>query len=197
MAPNATLHIIRHAKGLHQLPRNHPNISIRDPSLTRNGMEQSKQFRDRYPYHASTDLICASPLRRTIQTASIALEPEVQRGLKILAVADAQETTDTPSDTGSDPNKLVAEFGTILDLSLLGERWNDKSGINGTSEASIWKRAWRLRRFLRGRSENDIVLVTHGAFAHYITEHVNPQGHQTGKSKWCPSEIAQPAPGLD
>lgn len=175
------IHLIRHAEGFHQLPRDHPNALVRDPCLTTTGIIQSGQFNQRFPYHSCTDLLCASPLRRTIQTASLAFEPEIRRGLKILALADAQESSDAPCDTGSDVYKLVSEFGTILDVSLLHEGWYEKNGINSSSVDALWERAIRLRRFLRERPEKNIVLVSHGTFAHYITEHVDPKGHQTGK----------------
>lgn len=191
MAPESIVHIVRHAEGFHQLPRDHPDVFIRDPSLTPHGIEQSKRFNFRYPFHASTGLLCASPLRRTIQTASLAFEPELERGLKILIVADAQETTDAPADTGSELAKLITEFGEALDVSLLEEGWYEKIGMNGTGEEALRKRSCRLRRFLRERPENEIVLVSHGAFSHYITEHVDPKGHQTGKPELFPFESAQ------
>lgn len=181
MAPPSTVHIVRHAEGFHQLPRDHPDTLIRDPSLTPRGVEQSKLFCEHFPYHDATELLCASPLRRTVQTASLAFAPEVQRGLKILAVADAQEATDAPSDTGSDKTRLVSEFGDLLDVSLLRDAWYEKVGENGTDQAALRERARRLRSFLRQRPESVVVLVSHGAFAHYITEHVDPEGHQTGK----------------
>ncbi|KAJ5798954.1 phosphoglycerate mutase-like protein [Penicillium pulvis] len=175
------IHIIRHAEGFHQLPRDHPNALVRDPSLTPKGIVQSRQFNQRFSYHACTDLLCASPLRRTIQTTNLAFEPEIRKGLKILALADAQESSDAPCDTGSDVFKLVSEFGTTLDVSLLRERWYEKKSLNNTSVEALRARAIRLRRLLRERPEKNIVLVSHGTFAHYITEHVDPQGHQTGE----------------
>lgn len=175
------VHIIRHAEGFHQLPRDHPNALVRDPSLTPTGIIQGRQFNQHFSYHSCTDLLCASPLRRTIQTANLAFEPEIRRGLKILALADAQEASDAPCDTGSDVSELVLEFGNTLDISLLRDGWYEKKGINGTSVEALRERAIRLRRLLRERPENNIALVSHGAFAHYITEHVDPEGHQTGK----------------
>lgn len=181
MAPTSTVHIVRHAEGFHQLPRDHPDASIRDPSLSPHGIEQSKLLNRRYQFHISTDLLCASPLRCAIQTAALAFEPELQRGLSILAIPDAQESSNAPCDTGSDVERLVEEFGDLLDVSLLSKQWFEKTGLNGTSEDELRERARRLRRYLRERPENTIVLVSHGTFAHYITEHVDPKGHQTGK----------------
>lgn len=184
MAPASIVHIVRHAEGFHQLPRDHPNVLIRDPSLTRHGIEQSELFNHRFPFHDQIDLLCASPLRRTIQTASLAFEPELDRGLKIVAVSGAQEQSDAPSDTGSDPSELLTEFGDMIDISLLTKEWYVKTGINGTEEHTLRDRARRLRGFLRQRPECVIVLVTHGAFTHFITEHVDPEGHQTGTQRY-------------
>ena len=181
MGPTSTVHIVRHAQGFHQLPRNHPNVYIRDPSLTTQGVIQSKDFSLTYPFHAQTDLLCASPLRRTIQTASLAFNEEIQRGLRILLVPDAQESSSAPSDTGSDTSKLIAEFNDVMDISLLYENWYKKTGANGPNDGALRERARRLRNFLRNRPENVIVLVSPGQFAHYITEHVDTEGHQTGK----------------
>lgn len=184
MAPASIVHIVRHAEGSHQLPRDHPNVFIRDPSLTRDGIEQSQLFNRRFPFHDQTDLLCASPLRRTIQTASLAFEPELIRGLKIVAVPDAQEQSDAPADCGSDSSDLMAEFGDMIDISLLTSGWYIKTGINSPEEHTLRNRARRLREFLHQRPEFTIVLVTHGAFTHFITEHVDPEGHQTGMQRY-------------
>jgi broad specificity phosphatase PhoE len=114
MAPKTTIHMVRHAEGHHQLPENHTDTSIHDPTLTTRGIAQSKHFSEIFPYHDQTDLLCASPCRRTIQTALFVFEPETKRGLKIVALADAQEGTDAPSDTGSDIPTIRKEFGDAI-----------------------------------------------------------------------------------
>lgn len=182
MAPNSTIHLVRHAEGYHQLPRDHPDVQIRDAALTDNGIQQSKDFGDRFPYHERTDLLCASPLTRTIQTAEYAFVPELKRGMTILAIPEAQEGQDDPSSTGSPASELRAKFsGHPVDFNLLGEDWYRKEGINAFEDHALHERARKLRWFLKDRPEEHIVLVTHGLFAHYITEHVDPEGHQTGK----------------
>lgn len=75
-------------------------------------------------------MLVSSPLRRALQTTLIGFQPEVQRGLKVVALPDVQETSDLPCDTGSDPTTLEKEFGeeSKVDLSLLTEGWNMKVG---------------------------------------------------------------------
>jgi len=180
MSPNSTIHLIRHAEGYHQLPRDHPHVNIHDPTLTPHGVAQSTHFSETFPYHAQTDLLCASPLRRTLQTSMIALAPEIERGLKIVAVPDAQEATDAPSDTGSDATTLRDAFGDAVDYGHLVGAWYAKTGVNATDISSLRERAKRLRIWLRGQDAEHVVLVTHGLFAHYLTGHIDDHGHQEG-----------------
>lgn len=175
------LHIIRHAEGLHQLAHDHPDASVRDAPLTPHGIEQARKIGRRFPFHSEIDLLCASPLRRTIQTAKVAFSTELERGMKILALAQAQEMSDAPSDTGSNVHQLIAELGDILDVSLLSENWYKKTGINCPRYETLRQRTTQLRCFLHKRPESNIVLVCHGAIAQYITGQVDSKGHQTGK----------------
>lgn len=182
MAPYSTLHLVRHAEGYHQLPRDHPHVHIRDALLTETGKQQAKEFCSTFPYHDRTDLLCASPLQRTLQTAQLAFAPELGRGMTILAVPEAMEAGPDPSDTGSPASNLRKNFDSgVVDFHLLTEDWFVKAGINAPNDPHLRERARRLRHFLRARPEKNIVLVTHGLFAHYVTEHVDPDGHQTGK----------------
>lgn len=80
----------------------------------------------------------ASPLRRTIYTALLSFEPVFNRhkeagdgdAFKLIAIPEAQETSDVPCDTGSEPaalrKELVEEKGLPVDLGLVGEGWNSK-----------------------------------------------------------------------
>lgn len=75
-------------------------------------------------------MLVSSPLRRALQTTLIGFRPEVQRGLKVVALPDVQETSDLPCDTGSDVIALEKEFGKDgnVDLGLLSEGWQIKVG---------------------------------------------------------------------
>lgn len=181
MAPNSIIHLVRHAEGYHQLPLSHPDINLHDPELTPNGRKQCQRFRAQFTRHEQVDLLCASPMRRTLLTALLAFEPEVARGLKVVAVADAQEATDAPSDTGSPPSTLIKEFEDRVDYHNLSDDWYVKTGHNAVDHRSLFVRARALRQWIRERKEEEIVVVTHGYFAHFITGDVNEKGEQMGK----------------
>ncbi|RAH67232.1 uncharacterized protein BO66DRAFT_355443 [Aspergillus aculeatinus CBS 121060] len=167
------VHCVRHAQGVHNLCT--ANHVIHDPLLTDLGNEQCSTLRDTFPRHEHIDLVTASPLRRTIYTALQSFEPvfKTRPGLEVIALPDAQETSDVACDTGSDPDVLrkeMEEKKLPVDLSLVYEGWNVKSGRFAPTNKAIKDRARAARRWLKGRPEKEIVLVTHGGFLHYFTE---------------------------
>ncbi|KAF2716467.1 hypothetical protein K431DRAFT_289385 [Polychaeton citri CBS 116435] len=103
---------------------------------------------------------------------------------RILALPDAQETSDDPCDTGSDPAVLhstVAENNWPVDLSLINDGWNVKTLANRYSPHSnaIKARARDARILLRqkirelvrkGDVDAHVILVTHGGYLHYFTD---------------------------
>ena len=103
--------------------------------------------------------------------------------MKILAVPDAQEGTDVPSDTGSPLSTLKREFGDQIDYGELSnnDEWFVKTGKNAVDQASLFARARAVRRWLREREEKEIMLVTHGYFAHFLTGNIDGKGEQVGK----------------
>ena len=181
MALDSTIHLIRHAEGYHQLPPSHPDVVLHDPELTPYGREQCQQLCAQFTCHQKVDLLCASPMRRTLLTTLLAFGPELARGLKIVALPDAQEAKDVPSDTGSPPSILMEEFGDRIDYSKLSDDWHVKTGHNAVDHVSLLARARALRRWLREREEKEIVLVTHGHFVHFITGHIGENGEQLGE----------------
>jgi hypothetical protein len=106
-------------------PENH---YMPDPDLTQRGNQQAEKLRTTFPYHDVVDLVVSSPIRRALQTALLGFEEELNRGLKIMALPDLQETSSLPCDTGTDIKKLEKEFGSTgkVDLSLVDEGWNKK-----------------------------------------------------------------------
>lgn len=184
MAPTL-VHLIRHAQGQHQLEPTIESTQIHDPSLTNLGLSSCDQFARDFPRHADVDLLCASPMRRTVQTAHLCFPHHSQhpKTRPILLLPDAQEDLDDPCDTGSSPAHLKREFGRLIDLQYVHEGWNDKRDENGTSVCALTERATRLRQWIHGRSEREIVIVSHGGFLHYVTGDVTSHGEQTGDSR--------------
>jgi broad specificity phosphatase PhoE len=130
---------------------------------------------------ASIQLLAASPLRRTIYTALYSFPDGLKRGLKILALPEAQETGALPCDIGSDPEVLAEEFETLpVDLSLVHEGWNSKTGRSAVDTDAIRERALFVRRWLREREEDVICMVSHGGFMHYLNEDWDGFGEAKG-----------------
>lgn len=157
-----TVHCIRHAQGYHNLsPEN--EHKYRDPDLTELGREQCRRLRDCFPYQDDVEFILVSPIRRTIQTALIGLEPAIQKkGLKLRLVPRAQETSAKPSDTGSDLHTLRDEFGDCLDSERMDDNWNKNVGEWKMDSESIERRVVELRKYIHGLNYNQVVLVAHG-----------------------------------
>ncbi|KAH7409887.1 histidine phosphatase superfamily [Phaeosphaeria sp. MPI-PUGE-AT-0046c] len=188
MAPRA-VHFIRHAEGYHN---SEENENIPDPDLTPKGREQCKQLAKTFPYFDRIDLVCASPIRRAIQTASISMEPHLQSGkIKILALPLAQEATDKPANTPSDIGRLQKEYGDIVDFHRCLDTYTDfntKKGRWSPDGHSLQARALELRRFLRDREEQEIVIVSHGDFLHYVSGDIDEEGNQQ-KGWWTNTEF--------
>jgi broad specificity phosphatase PhoE len=188
MAPRA-VHFIRHAEGYHNPAH---NKDILDLDLTPQGQEQYKHVSTIFPYFDRIDLVCASPIRRAIQTALITTEPYLQSGTdKILALPLAQEATDKPANTPSALTQLEQEFGDRVDWRRCMDVYVDYDSNAGTfapDAKSLRARALKLRRFLRDRDEKEIVVVLHGDFLHYVTGDLHEDGSQA-KGDWENTEF--------
>lgn len=108
--------------------------------------------------------------------------------MRVVAVPDAQESTADPADTGSDPAVIEEWFGDQVDMQYVKPEWYRKEGKNATDVDTLRERAKRLRCWIRDRPEENVVLVAHGNFAHYLTGDVNDDGEQTS-AYWENAEI--------
>ncbi|KAF7889265.1 uncharacterized protein EAF01_010758 [Botrytis porri] len=172
-----TLHFVRHAQGFHNLCT--ANHTLPDPLLTPLGKEQCATLSQNFPSSSKiTHLVC-SPLRRTLYTTLYSFPRAIARGIPILALPEIQETSTLPCDTGSAPAALAEEFSGSVDLGLVHEGWNSKSGRWASNAQAIEKRAREARVWLRelgekaereGEEDVNIVVVTHGGFLHYFTD---------------------------
>ncbi|KAK6599054.1 phosphoglycerate mutase [Botrytis cinerea] len=172
-----TLHFVRHAQGFHNLCT--ANHTLPDPLLTELGKTQCTTLSQSFPSPQKITHIVASPLRRTLYTALYSFPSAIARGIQVIALPEIQETSTLPCDTGSAPAALAEEFAGSVDLGLVHEGWNSKSGRWASNAPAIEKRAREARVWLRdlgmraqeeGVEDVNIVVVTHGGFLHYFTE---------------------------
>lgn len=173
---------MRHGQGYHSIAEN--GHDLRDPHLTSHGEQQCRARRKAFQRHDQVELLLASPLRRALQTCAITFLPSLDRGMKIIALPMAEECSDAPSDTGSDPASLRAEFADkhgreCISFDHVSEGWHIHEGEYATDPAALIRRAAKLRRWIKARPEKEVVLVAHGFFNHYITGDVDGKGEQT------------------
>ncbi|KAI9045931.1 uncharacterized protein KD926_005874 [Aspergillus affinis] len=185
----ATIHLIRHAEGEHNLPTAPSNLT--DPLLTPNGRSQCLSLKSSASkIHPRISLITASPMTRTLQTAFLAFEPALRNGHckpKILALPDAQEVCDYPFNTGSDLSTLqervsAQSLNIPVDLTRVNSGWNTKASDSRyfPSRAALKARARDCRRQLfdlahslhenEGVEDLEIVLVAHVSILHFLTQ---------------------------
>ncbi|KAK1832462.1 histidine phosphatase superfamily [Podospora conica] len=172
-----TVHIVRHAQGVHNL--SNANQLLPDPELTPLGEQQCARLRESFDRHDKITHLLSSPMRRTLQTTLLSFSPALDppSTLKVHAVPLLQEISTLPCDVGSKPEVLAQQFPTV-DFSLCAEDWMDKApaGPNAPEYAALERRARSAREFIRdlgrgyeGEGEAEIVVVTHGGFAHFLT----------------------------
>ncbi|CZR58477.1 uncharacterized protein PAC_08369 [Phialocephala subalpina] len=178
------IYLVRHAQGEHNIAG--PNsLYVPDAILTPHGHTQCQHLQEAFPNHASIEIVLSSPLRRAIQTAVHSFTPAILRPeVKLLLVPLAQEISAKPCDVGHEREDLEKEMKRLLsnegqelgfdaeriDYSILEEGWSSKKGLYEDSLQAVEARAAELRKWLWRRPEKEIVLVTHGAFLHYLTE---------------------------
>lgn len=166
-----TIHCVRHAQGFHNLSQ--ANHSIHDPLLTDLGLSQCRTLSQTFAQDIKINLLIASPLRRTLYTALNSFASP----RPVIALAELQETSDLPCDTGSDLSVLEKEFsGQDVDLQYVPkEGWNSNIGKWSPASSAIEARARAARQFIlqlaQAQSGEDVnvVVVTHGGYLHYFT----------------------------
>ncbi|KAK5692171.1 hypothetical protein LTR97_011345 [Elasticomyces elasticus] len=174
------LHLVRHAEGHHNVA--YHGECIHDPFLTETGVKQCKQLCTSFLHHDKIELLMASPMKRTIQTCKLSFQPAIDRGLKILLMPLAQESSDEQMDTGGKIEHLEEPFGGIIDSHRATDvhpYWYRNVGRFASDPQTQMERARQLRCFILTREEKHVVLVSHGSFAHAITGNFEPDGTQT------------------
>lgn len=183
-----TIHLVRHAQGLHNISRE--NESIHDPILTEEGQRQCAVLSKEFPYHDKVVRCFASPLIRALQTCILSFKQETRHAADpVIAIPSFQEASDLPCDTGSASEVIRRKFGKAVDVSRLGEGWNTPEATTSwqQKEDLLTARAKRARADLFDAikdlvGDSHVVLVSHGAFLHFVTDDYS--GIELGHGKY-------------
>ncbi|KAK3669922.1 hypothetical protein LTR78_010173 [Recurvomyces mirabilis] len=164
------VYLVRHGQGEHNVEPTVQNRKIHDPALTDLGVRRCKDFNKTFPEYIHIDLVCASPMRRAIQTAKYCFEDVIARTpcRQILLLPLAQETTNEPCDVGSSSDAIKEEFGDLVDVSMLGKDWATKEGTYAASPEGVIARGREFRQWLRQQQDKNVIVVGHGAFWDYL-----------------------------
>lgn len=186
LGPNQKLvHLVRHAQGFHNVSKLRIHLRPHDAHLTPAGEEQCAAL------CATTAalrpaLIVASPLTRTLQTATLCFGSQLAAleasGAPLTALEDVRETCNYACDGRRPISQISPEFprvdfgGCADDADALWARYeaqygNQMSYGKHRESADLPSLALRSRRafaWLGARSETEIVLVSHCAFLQAI-----------------------------
>lgn len=199
--PPTQIHFIRHGQGQHNLEPLDETRQIHDAPLTDLGIQRCQSFNEKFPQIIHTDLVCASPMWRTIQTALYCFHDSILKTetKKILLLPDAQETTAVPCDIGSPKSVLTEKFGDLVDAHMVTDDWTSKQGRYGTGAPELRERAKALRQWLKARPEGEIVVVSHGAILDYVVEeNLDENGIFIGNSQTpCRDKTSSPCLIID
>ncbi|KAI1113644.1 histidine phosphatase superfamily [Nemania sp. NC0429] len=183
--------IVRHAEA----ENNVLGHETRDPGLTSEGKGQCQELRDSYPHMERVKLVVSSPLRRALQTTGIAFAAAAEAaGTDVVLHPDLQENSARPSDTGSPLSTVLGECLFRVDATLMGgnERWYSKAGTGSRYFPALEKveeRARAARVWLRDRARelqdgDRLVVLSHGAFLHFLTQDFAGLDVNRGSGVW-------------
>lgn len=161
-----TLILIRHAEAHHNATQ---NWDLLDPALTEEGIQQceklQKHLRSSCPLASRVEKIIASPMRRTLQTATFGLEWLIESGVPVEVDAMWQENSDEFCDTGCGLETIAQEFPQLA-FDNVDPTYVDKSAtsIYAFERGANKARGEACLRSLYERPEKVIAVVSHSAF---------------------------------
>ncbi|ORY73621.1 histidine phosphatase superfamily [Leucosporidium creatinivorum] len=192
--PSKRIYLTRHAQAGHNVAEDY---SIPDAELTPLGRQQSAQLHEETKdgLQQTVELIVSSPLRRPMQTMLVGY-PDLKARLnhKVVLLPELQEVNHLPCDTGSSRAFLEEHDEFVkagLDFSQIDES-EKRHGVGWTSKMGFFdaenviERAKWVRRWLRERKEEKIVVIAHGDILRVIQDgyRSDPQTHP-----WANAEV--------
>jgi len=144
------------------------DYSIRDPGLTEFGFSSQCQDLARHlqtnlPLAREIELIVVSPMKRTLQTAEQSLGWVMKRGVPVILLAELQENSAKPCDTGRSIATMKEEWPQF-NWDTVDPLYPSKTGLYEFSKEGITRRGIAARTWLRDRPEKVIAVVAHSGF---------------------------------
>ncbi|KAI5864447.1 histidine phosphatase superfamily [Durotheca rogersii] len=194
----ATIHVVRHAQGLHNVPSFGWNTP--DPHLTTEGLNQCAELQRSFPYMDKVVCVLASPSKRAIQTALLAFGQALaanpsHAGRQVVLVPDLREIGNYPCNACSSAEELAEEFSNAINREYLKDDWNGGGPSNPHSLSEVLARVERARRMIldvaqRWNHAGDahIVVVSHGNLSARLTEDISGTAPVKGPA-WFNAEL--------
>ena len=180
--PQQTVHIIRHGQS-----ESNVGLRIRDPNLTRTGIEQAKNIGETYVYFKEPTLVVLSPLKRSIQTALYAFHPAFNPMVKkyfpnppvrFVALPHLQESSEDLTNTGSPVKELKKSFGNFVEFPdefFTSEDWLIKTGTEFADKTDkLIARGEVVKKYILNQPDTEIAVVSHADFIVYLTNNWDP-----------------------
>ena len=159
------IYFIRHAQGEHNLSEKHWQIKY--PKLTELGIQQCKNARSKFDINC-INLILVSPLRRTLETSE-----NIFGKRKSLALELIKEAIINPCDFRESKKEVIKDF-QYVNFNYVDDEC-DYNNIESLDE--IQDRCHKFYHYLQELNEDNIAVVTHGAF---LREFMNLYGSILG-----------------
>ena len=135
--PRKLLHIVRHAEGFHNTERKHVAERSHDARLTPNGEAQCAALHaalgELAAFSSPSLLVVASPLTRTLQTASLCFP-----GARIVALEEVRETCNFRCDGRRSLELIRPEFPHVDFSNCTADDdalWAHYEGLHGGADA--------------------------------------------------------------
>ncbi|KAI5927654.1 hypothetical protein F4810DRAFT_721212 [Camillea tinctor] len=166
-----------------------------DPPLTEEGLSQAAQLGQIYQETIDTSnvsSIISSPMNSAIQTCLVAFKESIHKGRNIVLLPELQETGIRAADTPLAADQAdIAKYGEIIDYSNVDPDFWIKTRATRfePTPEKVELRASCARRFIQdfARTAGDtgrVVVVTHGAFAHFLAGDFSGLTEGGGRTAW-------------
>ncbi|TKA82226.1 hypothetical protein B0A49_00411 [Cryomyces minteri] len=177
-----TVILIRHAEALHNVNNKfaHPPLltslaQLPNSSLTAANAQSTRlreHLREEQPLAEKVEMIVASPMVRTLQTALVGLSWLIEKGVKVELDPMWQECSDKPCDTGSPVSQLANRFPQLsFDTVDHAYPAKPRDSIYGFTSRAVVARGQACLKSLYQRKEKVVAVVSHSGFLRTAVSH--------------------------